>query len=130
MPALQLEGRCRDTDTLLIKAVKSRQHMECLVSLIDKGLVGINMIMNQGVVNVNNLHTHLLEVYTENGVLVAVLITVLWERRGKKDASLDQEIDGAEVLVGVFASVLQGTLTSSGKFVAVTELIVLAQSFL
>ena len=68
--------------------------------------------------------------YTENGVLVAVLITVLWERRGKKDASLDQEIDSAEVLVGVFASVLQGTLTCSGKFVAVTELIVLAQSFL
>ena len=78
----------------------------------------------------NNLHTHLLEVYTENGVLVAVLITVLWERRSQKDASLDQEIDGAEVLVGVLASVLQGTLTRSGKFIAVTELIVLAQSFL
>ena len=115
---------------LLIEGGKAGQHMQRFLGLGDERLVGVDLIVNEGIVDMVYLHAHLLQVDAKDGVLVAVLVAVLGEGRGKEDAALDEQIDGAEILVGMLATVVKGTLPLSSKLIAIAQLIVSTQGLL
>ena len=89
------------------------------MGLLDEGFVGVDIVMYKRIVDMKDVYAHLLKVYAKDGVLIAILVAILGEWSSKEYAALDEQIDGAEILIWMLPTIVELALLDGSKLITI-----------
>jgi len=107
---MEITGYGEQAGIALELVTEQEQGSQTFLGLADKGVVGLETLEAQGVVDVVDGNGMLLKLFAEKDVLIAVVPETLVERMSEHQLAGNEEIGGVEVVIGRLPATLGGVL--------------------